>query len=80
MDRFLIVLSTGCYLAAVVRTALTLRNGLLHRGYFNLLAVAAGFFFKPRFFPFVAMQFIDVPSRICLRYSSFWRGRSRLSI
>ena len=49
MDRFLIVLSTGCYLAAVVRTALTLRGGLLHRGYFNLLAVAAGFVFQTAF-------------------------------
>jgi HemX protein len=49
MDRFFVVLSTGCYLAAVVRTISTLRAGILHRGHFNLLAVAAGFVFQTIF-------------------------------
>ena len=43
MDRFFVVLSTFCYLAAVIRTISTLRAGLLHRGHFNLIAVIAGF-------------------------------------
>lgn len=49
MDRFFVVLSTGCYFVAVVRTILTLRAGLLHRGRFNFFAVAAGFLLQTIF-------------------------------
>jgi len=49
MDRLFVVLSTCCFFAAIVRTIVTLRAGLLHRGHFNLIAVAAGFVFQTAF-------------------------------
>jgi len=49
MDRFFVVLSTCCYLAAVVRTIVTLRAGVWHRGRFNFFAVATAFVFQTIF-------------------------------
>jgi HemX protein len=49
MDRIFVVLSTGCYLAGIVHTVLTLRAGRLHRGHFNFFAVGAGFVFQTVF-------------------------------
>jgi HemX protein len=49
MDRLFVVLSTFCFFAATVRTIVTLRAGLLHRGHVNLIAVAAGFSFQTAF-------------------------------
>ena len=49
MDRIFVVLSTCCFLIAVIRTVLTLRSGLFHRGRFNFFAVAAGFVFQTLF-------------------------------
>jgi ABC-type uncharacterized transport system permease subunit len=49
IDRLFVVLATVCFLAAVVRTIMTLRTGFLQRGPFNLIAVAAGFAFQTIF-------------------------------
>jgi HemX protein len=49
MDRYFLVVSTCCYLVAVIRTALTLRDGVFHPGRFNFFAIAAGFVFQTIF-------------------------------
>ena len=49
MDRFFVVLSTCCYLAAVARTVVTLRGGVWHPGRFSFFAVATGFVFQTIF-------------------------------
>jgi HemX protein len=49
MDRVFIVLSTGCFLTALVRTVFTLRAGFFHPGRFNFFAVAIGFIFQTLF-------------------------------
>src|SRR5712692_4735856 len=49
MDRFFVILSTGCYLVAVVRTILMLRDRVFHPGRFNFFAVATGFVFQTIF-------------------------------
>jgi ABC-type uncharacterized transport system permease subunit len=43
VDRYLLVVSTLCFLAAVVRTAASLRAGVFPRGRFNFFAIALGF-------------------------------------
>ncbi len=52
MDRFVVVLSTCCYLIAVGRTALMLRERVFHPGRFNFFAVFAGFIFQTIFLSF----------------------------
>ncbi len=49
MDRQFILLSTLCYLAAVVHTAATLREGVFRPRRFNFIAIAAGFVFQTAF-------------------------------
>jgi HemX protein len=49
MDRFFVILSTGCYLVAVIRTILMLRDRVFHPGRFNFFAVATGFVFQTIF-------------------------------
>src|SRR5436190_16631934 len=43
MDRQLLLVSTLCFLVAVVHTLLALRNGVFHPVRFNFLAIATGF-------------------------------------
>ena len=49
MDRYLLVVSTLCFLAAVVRTATSLRARVFPRGRFNFFAIALGFLFQTAF-------------------------------
>lgn len=49
MDRALLYISTLCFLVAVVRTALSLREGVFPRGRFNFFAIALGFLFQTAF-------------------------------
>jgi HemX protein len=49
VDRQLLIVSTICFLAAVVRTAVTLRAGIFRPGRFNLLAIGLGFIFQTAF-------------------------------
>lgn len=49
MDRQLLILSTLCYLTAVVRTVLGLRDRVFHPGRFNFFAIAAGFALQTAF-------------------------------
>ncbi|HEY2615674.1 MAG TPA: cytochrome c biogenesis protein CcsA [Chthoniobacterales bacterium] len=49
MDRPLLLASTLCYLAAVVRTLLAPREKIWHPGRANFLAIAAGFLFQTAF-------------------------------
>jgi HemX protein len=49
MDRSFVILSTGCYLVAVIRTILMLRDRVFHPGRFNFFAVATGFVFQTIF-------------------------------
>ena len=49
MDRYLLVVSTLCFLAAVVRTAFSLRARVFPRGRFNFFAIALGFVFQTAF-------------------------------
>ena len=49
MDRDLLIISTICFLAAVVRTAITLRAGIFRPGKFNFLAIGLGFVFQTAF-------------------------------
>src|SRR5437660_9908590 len=49
MDRYLLVVSTVCFLAAVVRTIAALRAGVFRPGRFNFLAVGLGFIFQTAF-------------------------------
>jgi HemX protein len=49
MDRQLLIISTVCFLAAVVRTAVLLRAKNFHAGRFNFLAIGLGFIFQTAF-------------------------------
>src|SRR5207244_2964696 len=49
VDRYFLVISTGCFLAAVVRTAVGLRAKVFPRGRFNFFAIALGFLFQTAF-------------------------------
>ncbi len=49
MDRHLLIISTVCYLAAIVRTIVALRAGSFRPGRFNFLAVGLGFIFQTAF-------------------------------
>ena len=49
MDRHLLIVSTVCFLAAVVRTIAALRAGVFRPGRFNFLAVGLGFIFQTAF-------------------------------
>src|SRR5207245_2312801 len=49
MDRQLLIISTICFLAAVVRTALAVRAGVFRPGQFNFLAIGLGFIFQTAF-------------------------------
>src|SRR5438105_11917779 len=49
MDRYLLIVSTICFLAAVVRTIAALRAGVFRPGRFNFLAVGLGFIFQSAF-------------------------------
>ena len=52
MDRLFVWTSTFCYLLAVARTAVVLRNGVFRAGRFNFFAVLAGFVFQTIFLSF----------------------------
>ncbi|HYY14124.1 MAG TPA: cytochrome c biogenesis protein CcsA [Chthoniobacterales bacterium] len=49
MDRHLLVVSTLCFLAAVVRTAIELRSGVFRPMRFNFFAIGLGFVFQTAF-------------------------------
>src|ERR1700680_1182946 len=49
MDRYLLIVSTVCFLAAVVRTIAALRAGVFRPGRFNFLTVGLGFIFQTAF-------------------------------
>jgi HemX protein len=49
MDRYLLIISTVCFLAAVVRTIAALRAGVFRPGRFNFLAIGLGFIFQTAF-------------------------------
>ena len=49
MDRYLLIISTICFLAAVVRTAIALRAGVFRPGRFNFFAIGLGFLFQTAF-------------------------------
>src|SRR3984893_2247233 len=49
MDRYLLIVSTVCFLVAVVRTIAMLRLGVCRPGRFSFLAVGLGFIFQTAF-------------------------------
>jgi len=49
VDRNLLIVSTICFLAAVVRTGIALRAGIFRPGKFNFLAIGLGFIFQTAF-------------------------------
>jgi HemX protein len=49
MDRHLLVVSTICFLAAVVRTIAALRAGVFRPGRFSFFAIGLGFIFQTAF-------------------------------
>jgi HemX protein len=49
MDRHFLVVSTICFLAAVVRTIAALRAGVFRPGRFNFFAIGLGFIFQTAF-------------------------------
>jgi ABC-type uncharacterized transport system permease subunit len=49
VDRFLLLVSTLCFLAAVIRTAAALRARVFRRDRFNFLAIIVGFVFQTGF-------------------------------
>jgi ABC-type uncharacterized transport system permease subunit len=49
VDRLLLILSTVCFLAAVVRTVISLRAGVFLPGRFNLYAIGLGFILQTAF-------------------------------
>ena len=49
MDRFFLVISTFCFLLAVVRTGFAMRAGLYRPVRFNFFAIIAGFAFQTAF-------------------------------
>jgi ABC-type uncharacterized transport system permease subunit len=49
VDRYLLIISTICFLAAVVRTGFALRAGVFRPGRFNFVAIGLGFVFQTAF-------------------------------
>ena len=49
MERYLLIVSTICFLAAVLHTAVELRTGLFRPMRFNFFAVGLGFVFQTAF-------------------------------
>ena len=49
MDRYLLIFSTLCFLAAVVHTAIELRAGVFRPMRFNFFAICLGFIFQTAF-------------------------------
>src|ERR1700720_1457142 len=49
MDRYLLIVSTVCFLVAVVRTIIALRAGVFQPGRFSFLAIGLGFIFQTAF-------------------------------
>jgi HemX protein len=49
VDRVFLIISTICFLAAVVRTGIALRAGVFRPGRFNFLAIGLGFVFQTAF-------------------------------
>lgn len=49
MDRALLIASTFCFLAAIIRTVVALRAGAFRPGRFNFIAIAAGFVLQTAF-------------------------------
>ena len=49
MDRYLLIASTICFLAAVVHTAIELRRGVFHPMRFNFFAIGLGLTFQTAF-------------------------------
>ena len=49
MDRGFLIISTICFLAAVVRAVVALRVGIFRPGRFNFLAIGLGFVFQTAF-------------------------------
>ncbi len=49
MDRNLLIVSTVCFLAAVIRTAFSLRDSVFRPGRFSFFAVGLGFIFQTAF-------------------------------
>src|SRR5438105_10731922 len=49
MDRYLLIVSTVCFLAAVVHTVVELRAGVFRPMRFNFFAVGLGFVFQTAF-------------------------------
>ena len=49
VDRYLLIVSTLCFLVAVVRTIMSLRARVFPRGRFNFIAIALGFLFQTGF-------------------------------
>jgi HemX protein len=49
VDRFLLIVSTICFLAAIVRTVIELRGGVFRPARFNFLAIGLGFIFQSAF-------------------------------
>ena len=49
MDRDFLIISTICFLAAVVRAVVALRVGIFRPGRFNFLAIGLGFVFQTAF-------------------------------
>jgi HemX protein len=49
VDRHLLIVSTLCFLAAVVRTIVALRAGVFQPGRFSFLAIGLGFIFQTAF-------------------------------
>jgi len=49
VDRHLLIVSTLCFLAAIVRTIVSLRAGIFKPGRFSFLAIGLGFIFQTAF-------------------------------
>jgi ABC-type uncharacterized transport system permease subunit len=49
VDRYLLIISTICFLAAVVHTGIALRAGVFRPGRFSFLAIGLGFVFQTAF-------------------------------
>ena len=49
MDRYLLIVSTFCFFAAIVRTILSLRARVFQPGRFSFLAIGLGFIFQTAF-------------------------------
>jgi HemX protein len=49
VDRYLLIISTVCFFAAVLRTGIALQAGAFRPGKFNFLAIGLGFLFQTAF-------------------------------